>query len=62
MTCDICDTKLTCCYDFKCVDCCARLIRNSRPNKARQEAMLIVVSKTPGAPTRDEILTAMRAK
>lgn len=59
MTCPNCPTTLPGCYDFKCVQCCARLIRNSSPNKQRQEAMFAVIEKTPGAPARDEIDSAL---
>lgn len=47
-------------YDFRCVDCCARLVRSARPLKAAQLAMLAAIERTPGAPSRDLLLGAVK--
>lgn len=59
MTCPLC-AKNTARYNLQNLCCCVRLVRNSRPFKARQETQLEVIRKTPGAPSRDEILNAMK--
>lgn len=46
-------------YDIHCLACCARLVRDSRPNKQRQRAMLAVISRTPGAPSEEDILAKL---
>lgn len=46
-------------YDFKKLCCCVRIVRDSRPFKSRQEAMLAVIARTPGAPSREEVLEGL---
>lgn len=47
-------------YDLTKLDDCVRLLESTRPRKDLAEAMLTAISRTPGAPTRDEILTKMK--
>jgi hypothetical protein len=44
---------------MKCLQCCARLVRDSRPNRARQEAMLAVIDRFQDSPKRAEILEVL---
>jgi len=46
-------------YNLTNLSDCVRLVRDSRPHRQRQEAMLAVIERTPGAPKRDEILKAL---
>ena len=48
-------------YDFRCLQCCARLIATARPLKGAQLAMLAAIARTPGAPTRQAVLDAVKA-
>ena len=47
-------------YDLSCTSCCARLVRNARPNKALQEAQFAAIARLPNAPMREEILEELR--
>jgi hypothetical protein len=47
-------------YDLTKLDDCVRLVESTRPRKDLAEAMLTAVSRTPGAPTREEILQKMK--
>lgn len=47
-------------YLLTCVQCCARLVVSARPNKAHQEAMLIVIARTHGAPSRQRVLDCIK--
>jgi hypothetical protein len=49
-------------YDFNCLGCCARLVASSRPNRKRQEAMLLVIGKFPGSPVREAILEKLKGE
>lgn len=46
MTCHPCTTRGR--YDFNCVRCCARLIRNARPYKALQNAQIAALARFHG--------------
>jgi hypothetical protein len=50
------------CYNLASLADCIRLVLDSRPNRQRQEAMLSVIERTPGAPTRDEILRELKGE
>ena len=47
-------------YHLSCVTCCARLVRSCRPWKAAQEAMLAVIARQPGRPSKAQVLAALR--
>jgi hypothetical protein len=47
-------------YDFTRLCCCVRIVRDSRPHRKRQEAMLTVIQKTPGSPGIDLIMEALK--
>lgn len=47
-------------YTLTCVKCCARLVVSARPIKAHQEAMLIVIGKVQGAPSRQKVLECIK--
>lgn len=47
-------------YDLTKLNDCVRLVESTRPRKDLAEVMLQVIYRTPGAPTRDEILTKMK--
>lgn len=47
-------------YDFRCVQCCARLVISARPLKHAQWAMLAAIARTPGAPSRQAVLDAVK--
>ena len=47
-------------YHLSCVGCCARLVRSARPWKQAQEAMLAVIARQPGRPTKAQVLQALR--
>ena len=48
-------------YNMMCVQCCARLIRSARPLKHAQQGMLAAIARHQGAPSRAEILKAVKA-
>jgi hypothetical protein len=63
MTCTACtaaETGLTGAYDFNCLGCCVRLAGSTRPDKARAAAMLAVIAKFPGSPSRDKIIEKLK--
>ncbi|MGB7422904.1 MAG: hypothetical protein WA917_13675 [Comamonas sp.] len=47
-------------YNLCCAPCGARLVRSARPLCGPQEAMLAAIANTPGAPTREQVLQALR--
>ena len=47
-------------YNLHCVMCCARLVKSARPFKPAQEAMLAVIQRQPGRPTKAQVLAALR--
>ena len=47
-------------YCFACARCCARLIRSARPLRSVQEAMFAAIGRLQGAPTKNEIIEAIR--
>ncbi|MGL4573858.1 MAG: hypothetical protein ACRCV9_03620 [Burkholderiaceae bacterium] len=48
-------------YDLTCLACCVRLVESTRPSKVRASAMLHLISITPEAPKREEILERLNA-
>jgi hypothetical protein len=60
MTCKPCESGKGGTYNLKCTKCCARLVRNSRPSRERQEAIFEVISRTPESPSRDAILEELK--
>lgn len=47
-------------YDLHCLQCCARLVRSARPMRRKQEAMLAVVTRREGRPSRAAVLDAIK--
>lgn len=48
-------------YHLHCVTCCARLVRSCRPWKQAQEAMLAIIARQPGRPSKAEVIEAIKA-
>ena len=49
-------------FSMSCVHCCARLVRSARPLRMAQEAMLACIARhQPDAPTRADVLQALKA-
>ena len=48
------------CYDFECLDCCARLVASARPHRRQQESMLAAIARVEGSPKRKEILERIK--
>lgn len=48
-------------YTMSCCHCCAQLVRSARPLRAAQEAMLCCIARHPDAPTRADVLQALKA-
>jgi len=46
---------------MKCVQCCARLLVSARPLRHAQQAMLSAIARHQGAPSRPEILKAIKS-
>lgn len=49
-------------YDMHCLQCCARLVRSARPVRRQQEAMLAVVTRREGRPSRAAVLDELKGK
>jgi len=49
-------------YDLTKLNDCVRLVESTRPRKDLAAAMLVVIERTPGAPTRDDVLKAMKER
>lgn len=49
-------------YDLHCLQCCARLVRSARPVRRKQEAMLAVVTRREGRPSRAAVLDELKGK
>lgn len=47
-------------YQMTCLMCCARLVVSARFSKMHQEAMLAVIARTHGAPSRQQVLDCIR--
>jgi hypothetical protein len=48
-------------YDFKCLQCCARAIKNARSlGITHQESIFEVISRVRNAPTKEAILGALK--
>lgn len=45
-----------------CLQCCAALVASARPLRRCQEAMLAVIARHPEAPSRAQVLAAVRGK
>lgn len=60
MTCAHCKSDKSPVYDLTCIGCCARLVVSARPWKDRQEAMLAVISRFEGAPSREDVINEIK--
>ena len=60
MTCKLCSDEISPVYDLHCVGCCARLVVSARPWKSHQEAMLAVISRFEGAPSREDVINEIK--
>jgi uncharacterized protein (UPF0335 family) len=50
-------------YDFKCLSCCVRALKKTRPlGRAHQESILEVILRVRGAPTKKSILGELSEK
>jgi hypothetical protein len=49
-------------YDLTKLDDCVRLVESTRPRKDLAAAMLVAIERTPGTPTREEVLKAMKER
>lgn len=49
-------------YRMTCLQCCAALVASARPLRRCQEAMLAVIARQPEAPSRAQVLAAVRGK
>jgi hypothetical protein len=47
-------------YNFACVQCCARLVSSTKPDKAKASAMLGSIARFKPSPPRPAILAALR--
>lgn len=43
-------------YNFACVQCCARLVLSTHPNKQQAGVMLAAIARFDGAPSRKSVL------
>lgn len=64
MTCSQCHTATqrpqSGLYNFSCVQCCARLVATTKPDKAKAKAMLEAIARFKPSPPRPTILAALR--
>jgi hypothetical protein len=62
--CDVCEwikaVPLSGRVNNQCVQCCARLINKTRPNKNARDGMLAAIERRDGTPPRSEILAVVR--
>lgn len=49
-----------CGYSLWCIHCCARLVASARPLRYQQEALLAAIARNPDAPSRADILQALK--
>lgn len=47
-------------YNLVCLDCCVRLVQSTRPNRAAAAAMLAVITRRKGSPSRAAVLGGLR--
>lgn len=47
-------------YRMQCLQCCARLVLSTHPNKQAAAGMLAAIARFPDAPGRDAILESVR--
>lgn len=47
-------------YSFRCVQCCARLVLSTHPNKRQAATMLAAIERFPENPGRDAVLECVR--
>ncbi len=59
MTCEYCASGGHA-YDFKCLQCCARLVRSGRPSKRIQYGLLMAISFFQAAPPSAAIIDEVR--
>lgn len=64
MTCAACNitraNPLSGRYMLSCLDCCARLVSSTYPDKRQANAMLAAIARHPGSPGRAAILACVR--
>ena len=46
-------------YQFKCLECCTRLVLSAYPDKRQAAAMLAAIERFPGAPGRAQVLESV---
>jgi hypothetical protein len=47
-------------YQFKCLECCAALVRSARPDKRHAGSLLAAIALHRDAPSREEILERLK--
>ena len=58
--CNACASGLSGAYNFSCITCCAKIVRDSRPSKDRQETMLYLIDKFRKRSIRDDVLADIK--
>jgi hypothetical protein len=60
LTCPACESfnaqPLSGVYRLTCLQCCARLVLSTQPDKRQANVMLAAIARQPGAPGRAEVL------
>lgn len=47
-------------YDFKCLDCCARLVLSTKPDKDKAKSILAAIGRYTTAPSKKLILDKVK--
>lgn len=47
-------------YNFACLECCARLVLTTKPDKQKAASMLEAISRFDGAPARSDVLQRLK--
>ena len=47
-------------YNMLCLPCCVRLLQSAGKSRTRQEGMLAVIGRYPKAPSREQIIEALK--
>lgn len=63
MTCPACEKRskgFTGHYEASCLECCARLVKSTRPLRVQAECMLGFIKRFKSAPLREDILKRLK--
>lgn len=47
-------------YNFRCLQCCARLVVSTHPDKHQAKVMLAAIARFERAPAREDVLACVR--